>query len=255
MARTRALRRLISASVTGALALALIAPGPVDDFPPPKPTPAGNAAPADETTVAGLGQAAGTPPVFEEPRPPLLPADFRGEGRYVVRDLGIDVPFTWQGRGGDSQMIAGGPEHPIWFTNVIYRNTLYTLTYKWPGIPATPPRQCDRVGFFNRQILNDLLKTARYVGPEILQGKKDRRVDHWRVGVVGGSTQPGENPRFPIALGDVYVDQRNPSQWWQVLQFGFQNLFDPALDEWFTMTTFSHQPGTVTLPDRCPPPL
>ncbi|MEV6370726.1 hypothetical protein AB0L86_27950 [Micromonospora musae] len=254
MARTRALRRLISASVTGALALALIAPGPVDGPPPPKPTPAGNAAPADETTVAGLGQAAGTP-VFEEPRPPLLPADFRGEGRYVVRDLGIDVPFTWQGRDGDSQMIAGGPEHPIWFTNVIYRNTLYTLTYKWPGIPTTPPRQCDRVGFFNRQILNDLLKTARYVGPEILQGKKDRRVDHWRVGVVGGSTQPGENPRFPIALGDVYVDQRNPGQWWQVLQFGFQNLFDPALDEWFTMTTFSHQPGTVTLPDRCPPPL
>ncbi|MFD0786203.1 hypothetical protein ACFQZ8_20075 [Micromonospora azadirachtae] len=241
MGRTRALRRLASAGATGALTLSLIAPGPVDDPQPSRPEPAAN------TTSVG-------PPVFEEPRPPLLPADFRGEGRYIVRDLGIDVPFTWQGRGGDSQMTAGGPEHPIWFTNLIYRNTLYTLTYKWPGIPPDPPRQCDRVGFFNRQIFNDLLKTARFVGPETLQGTTNRRVDHWRVGVVGGSTQPGENPRFPIALGDVYVDQRNPSQWWQVLQFGFQNLFDPALDEWFTMTTFSHRPGQVTLPDRCPPP-
>ncbi|MGW4467424.1 hypothetical protein [Micromonospora sp. NPDC004704] len=191
----------------------------------------------------------------ERPHPPQLPADFRGAGRYLVPDLGIDVPFTWQGKGGDSQMIAGGPEHPIWFTNLIYRNTLYTLTYKWPNIPLDPPRPCDRIpGIFNREILNAALRTARFVGPEVLQGAKDRYVDHWRVGVVGGSTKPGEFFRFPIALGDVYVDQGNPSQWWQVLQFGFQNLFDPQLDEWFTMTTFSHLPGQVTLPARCPAP-
>ncbi|MEU1645713.1 hypothetical protein ABZ422_06920 [Micromonospora zamorensis] len=39
-----------------------------------------------------------------------------------------------------------------------------------------------------------------------------------------------------------------------MLQFGLQNLFDPELDEWFTMDTFEHRPGVVTLPDRCPPP-
>ncbi|MFI6263368.1 hypothetical protein [Micromonospora sp. NPDC051006] len=275
MAPIRALRTLIA---SGVVALALIAPGA--SAAPPSETSAGATAPSrplgpddsrgtraggplDSEEPGGTkpgpdesgGTAHGKPPGPEEPRPPLLPADFRGTGRYIVRDLGIDVPFTWQGRNGDSQMIAGGPEHPIWFTNLIYRNTLYTLTYKWPNIPLDPPRPCDRVGFFNRQMFNDLLKTARFVGPEILQGKPDRRVDHWRVGVVGGFTQPGEVFRFPIALGDVYVDQRNPSQWWQVLQFGFQNLFDPALDEWFTMRTFAHQPGQVTLPDRCPPPL
>ena len=30
-------------------------------------------------------------------------------------------------------MIAGGPRYPIWFTNLIYHGSLYTLTYKWPA--------------------------------------------------------------------------------------------------------------------------
>ena len=246
MAWTRARRIAASAAVGGLIAVAVIAPGAA--IIPSMPL----AAPADGTAT---DSASGGPASPEEPRPPRLPADFQGTGRYIVRDLGIDVPFTWNGRDGDSQMVAGGPEYPIWFTNLIYHNTLYTLTYKWPNIPLFPPRHCDPIpGFFNRQILNDTLKTARYVGPEILQGNSDRHVDHWRVGVVLGPTVPGEQFRIPFALGDVYVDQRDSSQWWQGLQFGFQNLFDPALDEWFTLTTFSHLPGQVALPDRCPPP-
>lgn len=121
------------------------------------------------------------------PPHPLLPANSRGTGRWIVSDLGINVPFSWQGRNGSSQLIAGCPQYRIWFTNLIYGNTLYTVTYKWP-------------------------------------------------------------------LGDIYVDQKDPSLWWQGLQFGLQNLYDPQLDEWFTMTTFSHRPGTVTLPPTCPPP-
>lgn len=123
------------------------------------------------------------------------------------------------------------------------------------SVALSPFRRCDRVGSFSLQMLNEVLKTARFVRPEILQGTPDRSVDHWRVGVVAGSTLPGKEFRVPIALGDIYVDQRDPSQWWQVLQFGFQNLYDPQLDEWFTMTSFNHQPGQVTLPKRCPPPL
>ncbi|MEW2381319.1 hypothetical protein AB0873_04390 [Micromonospora sp. NPDC047707] len=236
MAPNRALRALVSAAVGGLVAIAATAPAMARAHP-------GTAAAEDATSAA-----------LEEPRPPRLPADFHGAGRYIVRDLGIDVPFTWEGRNGDSQMIAGGPQYPIWFTNLIYRDTLYTLTYKWPNIPLEPPQPCHRVGFFNRHMFNDLLKTARFVGPEILQGHHDRHVHHWRVGVVAGSTQPGVFPRIPLALGDVYVDQRDPSRWRQVLHFGIQNLYDPALDEWFTMDTFRHLPGQVTLPDRCPPP-
>ncbi|WP_328849275.1 hypothetical protein OG423_19445 [Micromonospora zamorensis] len=238
MVSRRTRRTVVSVVAGGLFALGVVAPGPAA-------APLPRAAQAD-------GAAAPEP---REPRPPLLPADFQGTGRYVVRDLGIDVPFRWQGRDGNSQMIAGGPEHPIWFTNLIYGNTLYTLTYRWPNIPLFPPRACSKVpGFFNRQIFNDKLKTARFVGPEILQGDKDRHVDHWRVGVVGGSTVPGEFFRFPLALGDIYVDQRDSSRWWQVLQFGLQNIFDPELDEWFTLDTFDNRPGEVTLPDRCPPP-
>jgi hypothetical protein len=236
MAWTRA-RRIWASAAVGLVAIIATVSSPV--ILPSRPV----AAPADGSHE---------PDSAEEPRPPRLPADFQSAGRYIVRDLGIDVPFTWEGRDGDSQMVAGGPEHPIWFTNLIYHNALYTLTYQWPNIPLDPPRRCDRIpGFFNRHILNDRLKTARYVGPEILQGSPGRPVDHWRAGVVAGSTVPGEFFRLPIALGDVYVDRRDPSQWRQVLQFGLQNLFDPELDEWFTLTSFSHQPGQVTLPERC----
>jgi hypothetical protein len=241
MASTRAFRALVSAAAGSLIAIAAITPG------------SATAAPLSSTSLAGAS-ARLEHSSSKEPRPPRLPANFQGKGRYIVRDLGVDVPFTWEGRDGDSQMVAGGPNFPIWFTNLIYHNTLYTLTYKWPNIPLNPPQPCSKIPGFNRDVLNAKLKTARFVGPEILQEGTDRHVDHWRVGVVAGSTEPGLQPRFPIALGDVYVDQKDPSKWWQVLQFGLQNLYDPELDEWFKMTTFSHRPGQVTLPARCAPP-
>ncbi|WP_131737540.1 hypothetical protein [Actinomadura roseirufa] len=185
------------------------------------------------------------------PRPPRLPRNFDGTGKYIVRDLGITVPFTWAGRDGDSQMVAGGPRYPIWFTNLIYRNSLYTLTYKWPGLDT---HECSRIPGFNLNTLNQKLSTSRFVGREILQRKPQRQVNHWRVGVVVPQLPPGNHLRFPVALGDVYVDQHDPTTFWQVLQFGVQNLYDPELDEWLTMNTFAHTPGTVTLPAQCPPP-
>lgn len=187
------------------------------------------------------------------PRPPHLPRNFRGQGEWVVRDLGITVPFTWRGNDGNSRMIAGGPDDPIWFTNVIWHNSLYTLTYKWPGV--TGEAKCLKVpGFFNLHILNQGFKNARFVGREVLQGHPNRHVNHWRVGVVVPTRPPGNHPRIGLALGDIYVDQSNRSTFWQVLQFGVQNLLDPQLDEWLRMDTFRHKPGRVGLPGRCPPP-
>ncbi len=187
----------------------------------------------------------------EAPRPPELPRNFQGRGTWIVRDLGITVPFTWQGARGDSQMVAGGPRYPIWFTNLIYHNTLYTLTYRWPGVTQHP---CSRVGYFNLDILNQALNRARFVGREILVGRPRRYVNHWRVGVVLPQLPSGSFFRLPFALGDVYVDQHNRGTFWQVLQFGVQNLYDPELDEWLRMDTFRHRAGTVRLPARCPPP-
>lgn len=191
--------------------------------------------------------------VSPAPRPPRLPRDFRGKGRWIVRDLGITVPFTWEGRNGDSQMVAGGPQYPIWFTNLIYRGSLYTLTYKWPGLTEHP---CSQIPGFDLGRLNQALRGARFVGREILQRSPARYVNHWRVGVVLPELPPGNHLRFPLALGDIYVDQKDRGTFWQVLQFGVQNLYDPALDEWLVMNTFEHRPGTVRLPPRCsPPPL
>jgi hypothetical protein len=50
----------------------------------------------------------------------------------------VEVPFTWHGNDGNLQMIAGGESSPIHFTNLIYDGTLYTLTYKWPGVERRP---------------------------------------------------------------------------------------------------------------------
>jgi hypothetical protein len=52
-------------------------------------------------------------------------------------------------------------------------------------------------------------------------------------------------------LADIYVGQGDPTRWWKVLHFGVQNQFDPALDEWLEMDTFSLRAGTVTLPAEC----
>ncbi len=182
------------------------------------------------------------------PRPPQLPRNFRGKGEWIVRDLGITVPFRWEGKNGDSQMVAGGPKYPIWFTNLIYHDTLYTLTYKWPGLNV---HTCSKIPGFSLETLNRLLAGSRFVGPEILQRNRLRYVNHWRVGVVVPQLPPGLWPRLPIALGDIYVDQHNRSTFWQLLQFGLQNLYDPQLDEWAQMRTFEHRPGRVVLPRQC----
>ncbi|MCX5441308.1 hypothetical protein OHB53_08795 [Streptomyces sp. NBC_00056] len=99
--------------------------------------------------------------------------------------------------------------------------------------------------------MNQALRGARFVGPEILQHHPDRHVNHWRVGVVLPKRPPGNFLRFPLALGDIYVDQKDRGTFWHVLQFGVQNLYDPELDEWLVMDKFEHKPGTVMLPPRC----
>ncbi|MFD7918128.1 hypothetical protein ACFV3R_02690 [Streptomyces sp. NPDC059740] len=209
-------------------------------------SPGGTTTRAEAASAPRTGAA--TAPGAHTPRPPRLPEDFRGRGRWIVRDLGITVPFTWEGKDGDSQMVAGGPQYPIWFTNLIHHGTLYTLTYKWPGLKEHP---CSAIPGFTLDSLNQAFRGARFVGPEVLQGRPHRRVNHWRVGVVAPKLPPGKHLRFPLALGDVYVDQRDRSTFWQVLQFGVQNLYDPELDEWLVMDTFAHRPGRVTLPRRC----
>jgi hypothetical protein len=249
--------RIGTAAVSAVVAAAVIAPNVA--WQESGPSAAGaTAAPSRATTPIDSALAKPLSVLDQFPnqdsrgRPtPELPPDFQAQGRYIVRDLDVNVPFTWEGRDGDSQMIAGGPDDPIWFTNVIYRDKLYTLTYEWPKVPPNQP--CHRVGDFSLEDLNDrLLSTSRFVGREILDQKPPRRVNHWRVGIVlGRNLPPGIQPRFAILEADWYVARGDPSRIWQVLHFGYQNLYDPELDEWMRMKTFRHTAGEVTLPDKC----
>jgi hypothetical protein len=192
-------------------------------------------------------KATGSPPA------PQLPRDFQWEGRWVVSDLGINVPFTWQGKDGNVQMIAGGEEYPIHFTNLIYDDHLYTLTYKWPDtVPPLPANDCICIGRLTLDEFNLCLNSSRYVGAEILLEDTELFVNHFRISVVVGDSETKPNPiRVPIMEGDFYVDQEDSSKFWKVLHFGFQNLLDPALDEWAVMMKFNNTPGEVTLPAEC----
>jgi hypothetical protein len=163
----------------------------------------------------------------------------------------VNVPFTWRGSGGNSQMIAGGESYPIYFTNLIFGNSLYTITYKWPGVSDHP---CSRIPGFTLDQLNEIFRTAAYVGPEILNRNRPRYVNHFRLASAFPQGPPGLFPRIPLAEADIYVDERNPGTFWRVLHFGFQNLYDPNLDEWINMHTFKHTAGAVTLPPTCLPP-
>jgi hypothetical protein len=150
-------------------------------------------------------------------------------------------------------MVAGGARQPIWFTNLLHGGSLYTLTYKWPNIPLSS-QDCSQIPGVTRGALNRLLATSSFAGREVLQGGQRRRVNHWRVSVVVGETQPGLAIRFPFGEADFYVARGDRTRIWQVLHFGLQNLYDPDLDEWIRMRSFHHRPGEVDLPDRCASP-
>lgn len=191
------------------------------------------------------------------PEPPRIPEDFTATGRYLVPDLGIDVPFRWEGGDGNSRMVAGGRDHPIWFENLVHGapgepKRLYTVTHRWPGVVQAVP--CGAIpGDFDRGTLNAWFERASFVGREVLvKGKRRRHVNHWRVTGVFPALPPGNFLRLPIAMADIYVDRSDPAKIWKVLHFGVQNLYDPELDEWFELDRFSRRPAKVSLPSGCP---
>ncbi len=215
--------------------------------------------------VTGCGGSDETPPAptvaaathDKAPDPPRIPDDFTWTGRYIVPDLDVEVPFTWHGKGGDFQMIAGGDHHPIHFTNVISDGQLYTLTYRWPGVPRRP---CSHVGAFTVEALNAGFAKASFAGRETLHGRTTREVHHFRsVGVIDippGLVPDGDDDvqlRLPLMSGDIYVDVDDPTKIWQLLHFGVQNLYDKNLDEWIVIDEIDDAPGTVKRPKECRP--
>jgi hypothetical protein len=187
-----------------------------------------------------------------DPAPPQLPRDFQWQGRYFVKDLGYDVDFSWQGKDGDMQMIAGSDDEDIHFTNLIYHDQLYTLTYLWPEIVKPgDPLKCVCLGQLPLDTLNQCFASSRFVGKEVLVGDRHPRVNHFRLGVVFGAATVDPMLRAPIMQGDIYVERQNSSRIRKLLHFGVQNLLDPALDEWIRVDRIKNKPGEVTLPPEC----
>ena len=200
-------------------------------------------------TAQASGAAGGDAKRAQTPRPPHLPQNFRGQGEWIVRDLGITVPFSWRGNDGNSRMVAGGPDYPIWFTNLIWHNSLYTLTYKWPNVTDHP---CDKIpGFFNLHLLNQGFKTARFVGREILQGRPNRHVNHWRAGVVLPQLPPGNFPALALRSA-TSTSTRQSQHLLAGAAVRRPEPLRPRLDEWLRMDTFRHKPGRVGLPGTVP---
>ena len=189
----------------------------------------------------------------QDPAPPRLPANFRARGRWVVRSLGITVPVHLAQR--ERQQPDGRRGQAL------------------PDLVCEPD--------LPQPALHAHLQVARGRRPPLRPGPGLLHPEHAQRGpariavrrprgpagqtrtaasTTGGSASscprlpPGNHLRFPIALADVYVGQGNRSRWWQLLQFGFQNLLDPELDEWGMLDRFRLEPAPVSLPNRCPPP-
>jgi hypothetical protein len=180
-------------------------------------------------------------------------------------------------------MTAGGPNDAIWFTNVIYHGHLYTLTKRWKGIPANVLNVCHDAGAYSLADYNNWLKTSSFVGPEVLEGRPSRVVNHFRAVIVEEpfakgaqepvlppigatpnqgpptsepsssttTTEPGLPLRFPVLEADFYVARTDPQKIVKVLHFGWQNYYDPNMDEWLTVQRFSSKEGKVVLPSEC----
>jgi hypothetical protein len=189
------------------------------------------------------------------PNPPQLPQSFSWKGRYIVPDLHTTVPFVWYGKNGNVQMIAGTTSDPIYFTNFINQGNLYTYTYAWPGLQPSflpPLESCDPIPFTFEQLNGFLAHSARFVGKEVLQERKVcRYVNHFRVAVVLPKLPPGFYLRIPITCVDLYVDQEDSTVFWKVLQFGFQNLYDPELNEYIVIDKIQCPIPDLVLPPKC----
>jgi hypothetical protein len=187
------------------------------------------------------------------PPKPQFPENFKWEGRWIVDDLDVDVSFSWHGSNGDLQMIAGGEDEKIHFTNLIYNDHLYTFTLKWPGVvPPTADDNCVCLGKLPLEVLNGCLAYSRYVGAEILLEEEERYVEHFRISVVLGDSESKPDAfRLPIMEGDFYVDQEDSTRMWKVLHYGLQNALDPALDEWAVMESIEDTPGEINFPAEC----
>jgi len=147
----------------------------------------------------------------------------------------------------------GGDEYPIHFTNLLYDGELYTKTYEWPCTIPPASDKCVCLGRFSLEKLNACLDSSRYVGAEVLKDKKSRRVNHFRIAVVFPVLPPPDPFTIPIMEGDFYVDENDSSKFWKVLHFGYQNLLDPALDEWIVMQKFKDTAAELRPPDDCNP--
>lgn len=182
--------------------------------------------------------------------PPRLRRNFSWCGQYYVPDLNLTVPFVWTANNGNIQMIAGSIDYPIWFTNLIYNNNLYTFTYKWPGLVGE--QMCHELFPFTIDDLNTIFASSSYVGPEIIeQNGECVKVNHFRLSIALPKLPPGNHFRIPITSADIYVDKDDPTLIWKILHFGFQNLLDPNLDEWIIINKFENKPGKVELPPQC----
>jgi hypothetical protein len=97
--------------------------------------------------------------------------------------------------------------------------------------------------------LNKFFATSRFVGRVILQERDLRFVNHFRATLVLSNGESGNHPRLALAQADLFVEQGDSTRFRQVLHFGYQNLYDPELDEWIIIDKIERGGGTFVLPE------
>jgi hypothetical protein len=134
----------------------------------------------------------------------------------------------------------------IWVENLIYKNSLYTITHRWHReVPEGIRGVCFKSPGISVRDLNGILKSSRFVGPEIVD---DKPVNHFRSSCLSS-----------IAFGlikvnifsDIYVPQDSSYPWVRWLQFGDGVSLDLHDDEWFLFDRYKHTADHIELPAAC----
>ena len=219
----------------------------------------------------GAGDAA--EPHGRSPRPdssgeikkPQIPTDnFEWNGTFrvpggekpVITDL--TIRGLWQDAYFNLYMQQGFAGGEYWVENLIYRDHLYTITHKWPGVDFPVTGVCYKShNAITVHDLNGILASAQLVGLEKIDGTP---MNHFRASclsrsqiviVLNGITVPLTVP-IPVSIfSDIYVrpDRSHPFERW--LQFGDAVGLSRHHDEWFFFEDQHRYPPEIQLPAQC----
>lgn len=196
----------------------------------------------------------------EKEKVPQIPTtDFTWKGTFrangkTINDPPVFAPLVIRGKQGKHSfnvyMQQGSKTDPdIWVENLIYNNSLYTITHRWHReLPDGIKNVCFKSEGISVDDLNGILKSSRFVGREIVD---DKPVNHFRSSCLSSIFYGLIKVNI---FSDIYVPPGRSYPWQRWLQFGDGVSLDLHDDEWFLFDHYKKTSDDIELPLACEKP-